>query len=154
MRHGSAQRGIAANQDVLAGVLFLLIGLAAVAGARDYEMGTAMRMGPAYFPTVLGWTLYGFGAFLLLRGVARGGAAVKLAWRPLAFVTAAIALFGFSVSRFGLVPALVATIVVCAAAGRGFRLREAVVLAAVLSAFAVGVFVYALELPFRLFAGL
>ena len=50
--------GLRSNQDVLAGVLFLLIGLGAVAGARDYEMGTAMRMGPAYFPTVLGWILY------------------------------------------------------------------------------------------------
>ncbi len=155
MRRESGRRGVAANQDVLAGVLFLLIGLGAVAGARDFEMGTAMRMGPAYFPTVLGWVLYGFGAFLLLRGIARGGdAAVSWGWRPLALVTLAIVLFGFSVTRFGLVPALVVMVLVCAAAGRGYRLRETVVLAAVLSAFAVGVFVYALQLPFRLVAGL
>jgi putative tricarboxylic transport membrane protein len=135
--------------------LFLLIGLAAVGGARDYEMGTAMRMGPAYFPTVLGWILYGFGAFVLLRGIARGGAAVVTwGWKPLSFVTLAIVLFGFSISRFGLVPALVVMFLVCAAAGREYRLGEVLVLTVVMSAFAVGVFVYALNLPFQLFAGL
>jgi hypothetical protein len=140
-----------ANQDVLAGVLFLLIGLAAVAGARDYELGTAMRMGPAYFPTVLGWVLYGFGAFLLLRGIARGGAAVAWGRRPLGLVTLAIALFAFLIGRFGLVPALVVMLLVCAAAGREFRLGETLVLTGVLSAFAVGVFVYALKLPLQVF---
>ena len=143
------------NQDILAGVLFLLVGLGAVAGARDYEMGTAMRMGPAYFPTVLGWILYGFGAFLLLRGIARGGAAaVAWGWRPLAFVTLSILAFGFVITRFGLIPALVAMFLVCAAAGREYRIGEVLLLAAVMSAFAVGVFVYALKLPFRLVAGL
>lgn len=143
------------NQDVLAGVLFLLIGLGAVAGARDYEMGTAMRMGPAYFPTVLGWILYAFGAFLLLRGIARGaGAAVTWGWRPLAFVTLALLAFGFVITRFGLIPALAAMFLACAGAGRELRILEVVVVAAVLSAFAVGVFVYALKLPFRLGAGL
>jgi len=143
------------NQDVLAGVLFLLIGLGAVAGARDYEMGTAMRMGPAYFPTVLGWVLYAFGAFLLLRGIARGGAAaVTWGWRPLAFVTLALLAFGFVIARFGLIPALVAMFLACMAAGRGYRFREVLLLTAVLSAFAVGVFVYALKLPFQLVAGL
>ena len=142
------------NQDVLAGVLFLLIGLGAVAGARDYEMGTAMRMGPAYFPTVLGWVLYAFGAFLLLRGIARGGGApVTWGWRPLAFVTLALLAFGFVITRFGLIPALVAMFLVCAAAGREYRLGEVLVLTAVLSGFAVGVFVYALKLPFQLVAG-
>ena len=144
-----------ANQDVLAGVLFLVIGLGAVAGARDYEMGTAMRMGPAYFPTVLGWILYGFGAFLLLRGIARGGAAaVTWGWRPLAFVTLSIVLFGFAITRFGLIPALVGMFLVCAAAGREYRFGEVLVLTTVMSAFAVGVFVYALKLPFQLVAGL
>ena len=142
------------NQDVLAGVLFLLIGLGAVAGARDYEMGTAMRMGPAYFPTVLGWILYAFGAFLLLRGIARGGGvAVRWGWRPLAFVTLALLAFGFVIPRFGLIPALVAMFLVCAAAGREYRLGEVLILTTVLSGFAVGVFVYALKLPFQLVAG-
>jgi hypothetical protein len=104
---------------------------------------------------VLGWVLYGFGAFLLLRGIARrGGAAVAWGWRPLAFVTLSILLFGFAITRFGLIPALVGMFLVCAAAGREYRFGEVVVLTAVMSAFAVGIFVYALKLPFQLVIGL
>lgn len=143
------------NQDVLAGVLFLLIGIAAVAVARDYEMGTAMRMGPAYFPTVLGRILYVFGAFLLLRGIARGGAVpVAWGWKPLVFITLSMLAFGFIISRFGLVPALVAMFFLAAAGGREFRFREVLVLAAVMTALAVGVFVHVLKLPLQLLAGL
>jgi hypothetical protein len=79
---------------------------------------------------------------------------VTWGWKPLSFVTLAIVLFGFSISRFGLVPALVVMFLVCAAAGREYRFRDLLVLTAVMSAFAVGVFVYALNLPFRLFAWL
>ena len=146
---------IRAPKDFASGLIFIAVGVSAVAIARSYPMGSALKMGPAYFPTVLGWVLYVFGAFLLLRGIARGrGAAVTWGWRPLALVTLAIVLFGFSISRFGLVPALVVMFFVCAAAGREYRFREVVVLTAVLCAFAVGVFVYALKLPFQLFAGL
>ena len=143
------------SQDILAGVLFLLIGMGAVAVARDYEMGTVMRMGPAYFPTALGRILYAFGAFLLLRGIARGGAvAVAWGWKPLAFVTLSMLAFGFVITRFGLVPALVAMFFLAAAGGREFRFREVLVLAAVMTAFAVGVFVHVLKLPLQLIAGL
>lgn len=45
------------NKDFLAGLLFALIGGFAVALARGYPMGTTMRMGPGYFPTVLGGIL-------------------------------------------------------------------------------------------------
>jgi hypothetical protein len=69
-------------------------------------------------------------------------------------VTLAFAAFGFVITRFGLIPALVGMFFVCAAAGREYRFGEVVVLTAVMSAFAVGVFVYALKLPFRLFIGL
>ena len=75
-------------------------------------------------------------------------------WRPLAFVTLAMLLFGFVITRLGLIPALVAMFFACAAAGREFRFREVLVLTVVMSAFAVGVFVYALKLPFQLVAGL
>ena len=146
--------GLRVNQDVLAGLLFLLIGGLAVVVARDYPMGTAMRMGPGYFPTVLGGILCLFGAFLAVRGIASGAkVAVEWGWRPLAFVTLSMLAFGFVITRLGLVPALVGMFFVCAAAGREFRVREVLVLAAVMSAFAVGVFVHALKLPFQLFAG-
>jgi hypothetical protein len=55
--------------------------------------------------------------------------------------------------RLGLVPALVALFFTAAAGGREFRFREVLTLTAVMTAFAAGVFVYLLKLPYQLFPG-
>jgi len=122
--------------------------------ARDYPFGAAARMGSGYFPTVLGGILVLFGAFLMARG-ARSGERERLTWgwRPLACIAASLVLFGLLMPRFGLVPALVALFFTAAAGGREFRFREVLALTAVMTAFAVGVFVYVLKLPYQLFPG-
>ena len=141
-----------AGKDFLAGLLFALIGGGAVFVARGYAFGSAARMGPGYFPTVLGGILLLFGAFLIWRGVRRPEpVAGRWGWRPLALVTLAMLLFGFFVTRLGLIPALVVMFCVCAPAGREFRWKEVLVLAAVMNLFAVALFVYFLKLPYRLF---
>ena len=61
------------SEDFLAGLLFILIGGLAIVIARNYPMGSAMRMGPGYFPTVLGGLLCLFGIYLFVRGVLSGG---------------------------------------------------------------------------------
>ena len=63
-------------------------------------------------------------------------------------------LFGFLLPRLGLVPALVAMFFAAAAGGREFRFLEVLVLTAVMTVFAVAVFVYVLKLPFQLFPGM
>ena len=142
------------NKDVLAGLLFLAIGLGAILVARDYPFGTAMRMGSGYFPTVLGGILVLFGAFLMARGARSGErAAVTWGWWPLACVAASMVLFGFLIPRLGLVPALVALFFTAALGGREFRFGEVLALTAVMTAFAVALFVYVLKLPFQLFPG-
>ena len=74
-------------------------------------------------------------------------------WWPLACVTTSMLVFGFLLPRLGLVPALAALFFVSAAGGREFRFGEVLALTAVMTAFAVGVFVYVLKLPFQLFPG-
>ncbi len=146
--------GLGSNKDFLAGLIFLLIGALAVVVALGYPMGSAMRMGPGYFPAVLGGILVLFGVFLAARGIVRGAPLeIEWGWRPLAAIALAMVLFGFLMSRAGLVPALAAALFVSALGGREFRIREALVLSAVMTAFAVGVFVYGLKLPYRLLAG-
>jgi putative tricarboxylic transport membrane protein len=143
------------NRDFLAGLIFIAIGVVAViVAARDYPMGTAMRMGPAYFPAVLGGILILLGAWVAARGL-RSGEKPKGEWgvKPLLLITLAIALFGFLMSTLGLVPALVAVLVVSAAAGREFRWKEVLVLTAVMSAFTVVVLLYVLKIPYPLIAG-
>ncbi|MBI2294806.1 MAG: tripartite tricarboxylate transporter TctB family protein [Betaproteobacteria bacterium] len=142
------------NKDFLAGLLFIAIGGLAVAIARDYPMGSAVRMGPGYFPTVLGGLLCLFGVYVLVRGL-RSGEKFKgeWGWKPLALIALSIVLFGFLMDRLGIVPALVATFFVGAFAGREFRFTEVLLLTAVMGAFAVGVFVFGLKLPYPLFPG-
>ena len=142
------------NKDFLAGLLFIAIGVVAVAVARGYPMGNAMRMGPAWFPTVLGGILILLGAWVTARGI-RSGEKVKgeWGWKPLLFIALAIVLFGFLMARLGLVPALVAVFLVSAAGGREFRFKEVLVLTALMSAFAVVVLLYVLKIPYPLIAG-
>ena len=144
------------NKDVVAGLIFLAFGWAAITIAdRDYPMGSLMRMGPGNFPAALGLILGFFGIYLAARGVGwrRAAEPVTWTWRPVGCIVASMLLFGFLMPRLGLVPALVAMFFVAAAGGREFRWREVAVLTAVMTALAVGVFVYLLKLPFQLFPG-
>jgi uncharacterized membrane protein len=142
------------NRDLIAGLLFIVLGGLAAVLARDYPFGTTMRMGPGYFPTVLGVILLLFGVTVLARGI-RSSEKVKgeWGWKPLALITLSIVLFGALLDRAGMIPAAVATLVVAAAAGREFRLKEVLILAVVMTAFSVAVFLYGLKLPYPLLGG-
>ena len=143
------------NKDFLAGLLFLILGGFAVAVASNYPMGSTMRMGPGYFPTALGVILCLFGAYLVVRGIRTGGKMERgWAWRPLAFITLSIVLFGFLLDRAGMIPALVAMFFAAAAAGREFRFKEVLLLTVLMGAFAAAVFLYGLRLPYPLLPGL
>ena len=140
------------HRDIVAGTLFVLIGACALLAGRGYPVGSAMRMGPGYFPMLLGWLLIVLGALVGVRAVRRSDwQPVAWSWKPLAWISASILLFGFLMPRFGLVPALAMLFPVAAAAGREFRLREVLILTFVMTAFAGGVFVYGLKLPYPLF---
>ena len=142
------------NRDFLAGLLFMLLGGLAVLLASDFPMGTTMRMGPGYFPTLIGGILFLFGAYLLVRGV-RFGEKVRGAWgwRPLALITLSIVVFGFLLERLGLVPSALAMFFVAAAAGPEFRVKEVLILAVVMTVFSVLVFIWGLKLPYPLLPG-
>jgi len=142
------------NRDLLAGTIFIVIGLIAVVVARAYPFGSAMHMGSGYFPTVLGGVLIVLGLAVAARGLAlRTKVRGEWGWRPLAMVALGILAFGLLMPRLGLVPALVAAIFASAAGGREFRLKEVLALAAVMSTFAAVVLRYALKLPYPLVAG-
>jgi hypothetical protein len=142
------------NRDFLAGLLFMVLGGLAVALARDFPMGTTMRMGPGYFPTALGIILFLFGAYVLGRGVrSRVPVSGAWGWRPLALITLSIVVFGFFLERLGLVPTAVLMFFVAAAAGREFRFKEVLLLAVVMTAFSLLVFIWGLKLPYPLLPG-
>jgi Tripartite tricarboxylate transporter TctB family len=143
---------IRSQQDFGAGLLYAAFGLAALLMARDYGMGTASRMGPGYFPTALGALLLLTGIASVVRSFFRDGKPIgAVAWKGAALVTAATVLFGLLLRPAGLVPALVALILVGASASSRFRFEwRAGALMLALIAFCALVFVKGLGLPIPL----
>ena len=140
------------NKDFLAGLLMICVGSIAFWMALDYPFGSALRMGPGYFPRVLAGLFIAFGIYVGLRGL-RAPEKVESVWgwKALAFVTAAFWIFGWLMDRVGMVPSLVVLFFVSAFAGHEFKLKEVIILATVMIIFAWAVFIYGLGLPYRLF---
>ncbi len=137
-------------KDFWAGLMFLAFGVGFMVVARNYAMGTAVRMGPAYFPTVLGGILAFLGLVVFLRSFFIRPEGVGLfRLRPMAIVCLAIIVFAVTLKPLGLVLAAILLIVVGSFASHEFSWKAALVLAAVLAAFSVGVFYYGLGLPFN-----
>jgi hypothetical protein len=142
------------NKDFLAGLLMLAIGAGGFFMALDYPFGSALRMGPGYFPRVLAGILMAFGVFILIRSIlsvekVKG----RWGWKPLAFITVSLVAFGWTMDQLGFIPALVVMFIVSALGGHEFRWKEVAILTVVMSVFAVSVFVYGLGLPYQLWWG-
>jgi Tripartite tricarboxylate transporter TctB family len=142
------------RKDVWAGIVLIVSGAAAVFIARDYPFGTLLRMGPGFFPTVLGGLLVLFGIHVLAKGL-RSAEKVEAGWSPRAMIVLplSLVLFGVLIDRAGLIPALAALIAGSAAAGKQFKLGEVILLSAFLIAFSVAVFVWGLGRPYTLVVG-
>ncbi|WP_395408006.1 tripartite tricarboxylate transporter TctB family protein [Pseudoduganella sp. UC29_106] len=135
-------------KDFWTGVIFLCMGLAAVIIGRDYTMGTAGRMGPGYFPTILGGILAVIGVIAMIRSFARPGEAIgRFYIKNLLLVLVAVLLFGFLMRDAGLVPAILAVVLVSAYASPKFTWGPSLLIAIGLAVFAVVVFVKLLGLP-------
>jgi len=116
-----------------------------------YAMGSAVRMGPGYFPVVLGGLLVLLGAGILVKSLALDGPKVAaFHFRPLLLVALAVVAYGYLMKPGGLVVATAAAVFIGALAGNEFKWKEVLVVAAVLVIFSWLVFVKGLTLPFPL----
>jgi hypothetical protein len=142
------------SKDLWAGLMLVAVGVAAVLIARGYPFGTALRMGPGYFPTVLGGVLTLFGLYLLARAF-RPGEAIEGGWslRAMVVLPLSLVLFGVLMDRAGFISALAVLIFGAAAASREFKLVEVAALTVFLIVFCVAVFIWGLGLPYPLLAG-
>ena len=126
----------------------MVVGTAGVVLARDYPFGTTFKMGPGYFPTVLGALLTLVGLVAGLRGLLRTGTAVgAFAYREIALILSATVGFGLLLRGAGLMAAVLLLVIVGASASRYFRWGTALALGMGMSAFCALVFVKALGLP-------
>ena len=143
---------IRSRKDVLSGATFVAFGLAFGITASTYEVGSALRMGPGYFPLALGGLLVLLGLVIAVQGFAPGGAEREqeslgpVSWKAGGLIVGALLFFGFTVQGLGLVPSLFVTVFLTALAGRGVRVTSALAIAAALTALSVLIFVVVLQL--------
>jgi hypothetical protein len=130
--------------------MFLAFGLFfAVWAIANYQMGTAVRMGPAYFPTVLGGLLAFLGLVVLAMSVTVAGPKVdKFHFRPLLMILLANIAYGYLMKPLGLVLATAVLVFISAFGGHEFKWKEVTVLYIILIIFSILVFVKGLTLPF------
>jgi len=139
-------------RDFCAGLIFLFFGALAAYIARDYPMGSAVRMGPGYFPYLLGILLALLGVVICIKSLVAHGERVESAsLRALLLVLGAIGVFAGTIESAGIVIATALLVGIGAAASPESRLREVVVLIVFMLALAVGLFTYGLGLPFKIF---
>jgi Tripartite tricarboxylate transporter TctB family len=151
---------IASQKDFVSGLMFMAVGGSFAWGAVDYEIGSAARMGPGYFPFMLGILLVVLGALVTVasfKGAHPGGDKIgAIAWRPLVFILGANLLFGallvgvpaLGIPAFGFIVAIFGLVVMAGYAREGCKLKESLILAACLAAGSYLAFVKLLNLQF------
>jgi hypothetical protein len=151
---------IKSQKDFWAGLMFMSIGIAFAWGSTTYNVGEGARMGPGYFPLMLGILLAALGAFIVFEGLVveteDGEKIGKWAWRPLGFILAANFAFGvllagvpsLHIPAFGMIVAIVFLTFIAALAGDEFNWKEIAVLSVVLSVGSYIAFVWLLKLQF------
>jgi len=139
-------------KDFWTGVIYIAVGGAALFLGRDLAMGTAVKMGPAYFPTILSGLLILIGSISVIRSFLRPGTAMgSFAGKGLIMVVAATALFGFIVRGAGTAIALPLLVIVSAYASTRFSWRYTLPLAAGVTVFCILIFQVGLGVPLPIF---
>ena len=143
---------IRSPKDFWAGAIYAAVGLGAFLIARGYAFGSGARMGPGYFPSILGLLLALFGLAAILRSLMTDGEPVgAIAWKPLLLITGGTVLFGILLPTAGFVISVVVFALISAAASERFRLEWRALLGLLaLVAFCSLVFVQGLGVPMPL----
>jgi len=136
------------QQDLLAGLLFLVIAFGALWVSWDYPLGTAVRMSSGYVPRLLCILLAVIGLYVFVRAFAVEGAPVStVRLRPLALITLAVAVFAYAIPLLGVVIASFLLTFIGGYASPRVRFVEMLAVAAALSFVTVAIFVWGIGLP-------
>ena len=151
---------IKSQKDFYSGLLYTLAGAAFAYGATSYNIGTGARMGPGYFPLLLGSILTVIGAIILFKSLVvetpTGDEVGGWAWKPLFFIIAGNLLFGILLGglpsikfpAMGLIVAIYGTTLIVSMAGETFKLKEVLILGTILSVMSYLAFILLLKLQF------
>ncbi len=151
---------IKSQKDFFSGLMFMGVGVAFAWGATNYNIGNGARMGPGYFPMLLGILLALIGAAVTFKATVvetEGGDKIgKWAWKPLAYILGANFAFGIllaglpsvGIPAMGMIVAIYALTFISSLAGDTFKVKEVFILATVLAVGSYVAFVWALKLQF------
>jgi hypothetical protein len=140
-------------KNLLAGAIFVAFGLAFAIAAANYDLGSALKMGPGYIPLVLGGVLVLLGAIIVAEGLF-AGASVPIGavpWRGAILLAGGVVFFGATVRGLGLAPALFVAALMSAFASRRTGVVAALLMAVGLTVLCILIFVEGLGAPLRLF---
>ena len=137
-------------KDFYAGLMFTLFGTVFFWGATRYSMGAAAKMGPGYFPLILGGLLTVLGVLILIQSLvvesADGEVGLFVIVRPAILVFGSIGAFALLLRPAGLVVAIFELILVSSFASHEARFKESLISAIVLCVASLAIFVYGLNL--------
>ena len=151
---------IKSQKDFFSGLMFTAVGVAFAWGATKYSLWTGARMGPGYFPTMLGVLMAILGGVITFKSMVveteDGDKVGSWAWKPLLFIIAANLLFGLMLGglpsikfpAFGLIVAIYVLTFVASLAGDEFNFKEVAVLATILAIMSYLAFIVLLKLQF------
>jgi Tripartite tricarboxylate transporter TctB family len=142
-----------APKDLIAGLIFIILGTVLFFASQNYDIGSARRMGPGYFPALLGLLLVGLGLAAFVKGL-RAKTSDPLPHHqltPLLMIFLSIVSFAFFIERAGLVVA--STFCIAFACYRRLLTKpiELLIIFLGLTVFNVVVFIKLFELPLRIF---
>ena len=138
--------------NALCGAILIGLGGFFVYQCLGLELGTALRMGPGYFPLILAIILTLLGFVVLIQAARVHGEPLgPIAWRGMLFILPAPIFFGLTVRGLGFVPSLFFTALIAAFASSRMKPTMALALAVAITVFSALVFSYALGLPFERF---
>jgi hypothetical protein len=149
---------IKSQKDFFSGLMFALVGGGFAWGATNYTVGTGARMGPGYFPLLLGIFLAVLGGFIMFYSLVEhtedGDKVGKFAWKPICYVLGANVSFGIllgglpsiGLPAMGLILAIYALVIIASKAGDTFSLKESLILATILSVGSYLAFIMLLKL--------
>jgi len=152
---------IKSQKDFFSGLMFAAMGVAFAWGASNYNVGSGARMGPGYFPLMLGilLALMGLGImFTSMTAETEDGEPVgKWAWKQIIYIIGANLAFGvllgglpsIGIPAMGLIIAIYALVLIASLAGHEFQLKQVLVLATVLAIGSYIAFIWALKLQIQ-----
>ena len=143
------------SKDFLSGVMFIVFGLAALWFGRNLQMGTTVRMGPGYLPHMLAYIMMGLGGIIVVMALltSTGERTEAPKWKPITMVTIGIICFALLFERAGLLPALIALILIASLGGEEFKLTEVIANMVVLAILCIVVFKLGLGMNISIIQG-